>query len=74
MIRIFNKNTFYYELCNLFLLFHAAKHEKLHENTGDVSCLKSPLAMMLGWQRPGILGISYPGTFHFKLLGVDSLK
>ena len=48
MIRIFNKNTFYYELGNLFLLFHAAKHEKLHENTGDVSCLKSPFAMMLG--------------------------
>ena len=25
-----------------------AKHEKLHESTGDVSCLKSPFAIMLG--------------------------
>ena len=33
--------------CSIGSEYKPPKHEKLHENNGDVSCLKSPFAMMM---------------------------
>ena len=72
IIIIFKCKSFLHALTDVFLMFHecllhrwlvrAVKFENFHENTGSLSCWKSPVAMMLDCQRPEFLGIPYPGT------------